>query len=95
VSSTSCVPNGPDPKSKDAIALTDLRRYDGGIEEGPSEVWPMLDFELSSHAKDMMIERRIPEEWVWRTINTPRKKKMDADGNLHYAKSIREKGVST
>lgn len=51
----------------------------------------MLDFEFSSHARDMVIERRIPEEWVWRTINTPRTKKAGVDGNVHYTKSIRER----
>jgi hypothetical protein len=51
----------------------------------------MPDFELSTHAKDMVIERRIPEEWVWRTIDTPRRKKTDADRNVHYIKPIRER----
>ncbi len=51
----------------------------------------MPDFELSTHAKDMLIERGIPEEWVWRTLDTPRKKKTDADGNVHYVKPIRER----
>ncbi len=51
----------------------------------------MLDFEFSSHARDMMIERRIPEEWVWRAINTLRTKKTGMDGNVHYTKSIRER----
>ena len=51
----------------------------------------MPEFEFSSHAKEMLLERRILEEWVWRTIDVPTKKKTGADGNLHYAKSIQEK----
>lgn len=51
----------------------------------------MPDFEFSSHARDMMTERRIPEEWVRRTIETPRTKKTGADGNMHYVKAIRER----
>jgi len=51
----------------------------------------MPDFEFSSHAREMLIERRVLEEWVWRTVDTPTKKKMSVDGNLHYTKSIRER----
>ena len=52
----------------------------------------MPDFVLTSHAREMLRERRIAEEWVWRTIETPRKKKMRQDGNMHYTKPIRERG---
>ena len=51
----------------------------------------MPDFEFSTHAKDMLHERRIAEEWVWRTIETPSKKKKGKDGNMHYTKPIRER----
>jgi len=30
-----------------------------------------MDIELSTHTKDMLRERKIPEEWVWLTINKP------------------------
>ncbi len=50
----------------------------------------MPDFGLSTHAKDMLTERRIPEDWVWRTIDTPAEKRTDADGNVYYIKPIRE-----
>ncbi len=46
--------------------------------------------ELSTHAKDMLIERQIPEEWVWRTIKSPDRKEIGADKNLHYFKAIEE-----
>ncbi len=50
------------------------------------------DMELSIHAKDMLIERNIRAEWVWRTINTPSKKRRGKDGNAHYTKAIKERG---
>jgi len=50
----------------------------------------MPDFELSTHAREMVIERGIADEWIWRTIDTPSRKKTDADGNVHYIKPIRE-----
>ena len=51
----------------------------------------MLEFEFSSHAREMLRERRIAEEWVWRTIESPNTKKRGEDGNMHYTKPIREK----
>ena len=50
----------------------------------------MPEMELSAHAQDMLKERNIREEWVWRTINTPRRKRRGADGNMHYTKAIKE-----
>ncbi len=53
----------------------------------------MPDITLSAHAKDMLKERSLPEEWVWRTIANPdRKKKSTDDDNMHYSKAIKEKG---
>lgn len=39
----------------------------------------------------MLIERKIAEDWVWRTLNSPDSKKRGLDGNMHYTKAIREK----
>ena len=47
--------------------------------------------ELSEHARDMLLERAIPEEWVWRVLKSPDKKRMGSDGNLHYTKAIKER----
>lgn len=52
----------------------------------------MHGYELSSHTKDMLTERQIPEEWVWRAIASPDKSESGADGNIHYIKSISEHG---
>ena len=51
----------------------------------------MQDIELSSHAKDMLSEREIPEEWIWRTINSADRTEMGRDNNTHYLKAIPEK----
>ncbi|NUM77507.1 DUF4258 domain-containing protein [candidate division KSB1 bacterium] len=51
----------------------------------------MFEVDFSKHAKHMLLRRRIPEEWVWRAINTPDKKNRGDDDNMHYTKTIREK----
>lgn len=50
----------------------------------------MLDFDFSSHAEDMLIERQIPKEWVWRTVHSPDSRETDVDNNIHYIKAIAE-----
>lgn len=51
----------------------------------------MLGFSFTSHAKYMLEERKISEEWVWRTIENPSRKKKGKDGNMHYTKPIKER----
>ncbi len=51
----------------------------------------MPDFELSAHTQDMLTERNIAEEWLWRTLRTPDKKRRGEDGNMHYTKTIHER----
>lgn len=48
--------------------------------------------ELSKHTQDMLKERNISEEWVWRTIENPDWKNVGADDNVHYFKKIPEHG---
>ncbi len=50
------------------------------------------DLELSAHTRDMLVERKIPEEWVWRTVQSPDQLEFGADGNGHYVKAIPEQG---
>lgn len=50
----------------------------------------MRDIEPSEHARDMLQERKIPEKWMWRTINEPDRTEKGANGNIHYIKAIRE-----
>lgn len=49
-------------------------------------------FELSAHAKDMLQERHIPEEWVWRALSSPEHQVTDSNGNVHSIKPIPEYG---
>lgn len=51
----------------------------------------MPEYELSAHAKEMLIERGIAEEWVWRVLNSPDRRRRGDDGNMHYIKGIRER----
>lgn len=50
-----------------------------------------MKFILSVHAKDMLKERNILEEWVWETVENPDKTIMGEKDTLHYFKSISEK----
>jgi len=52
----------------------------------------MRNIEPSGHAKDMLRERNISEEWMWRAIDTPDWTEIGADNNTHYIKSIPEYG---
>ena len=49
-----------------------------------------MDLKLSVHIQDMLKERNIPEEWVWRNINNPDWENTGEDYNIHYFKSISE-----
>jgi len=52
----------------------------------------MHDTRLSKHAKDMLRERNILEEWMWRAIDTPDRTEIGDDNNTHYIKAISEHG---
>lgn len=52
----------------------------------------MARVELSIHARDMLAERGIAEEWMWRAINAPDRAQVGANGNTHYIKAIAEHG---
>ena len=49
-----------------------------------------MNLKLSAHTQDMLKERNIPEEWVWRTIDKPDWTNVGIDNNNHYFKSITE-----
>ena len=51
-----------------------------------------MDFKLSEHTKDVMKERNILKEWVWRTLDEPDWENVGSDKNVHYFKSIAEHG---
>lgn len=48
------------------------------------------NIEFLAHAKDMLVERKISEEWVWRTITSPDSQEIGVDHNTHYTKAIQE-----
>ncbi|CAG0945826.1 hypothetical protein ANRL1_02583 [Anaerolineae bacterium] len=50
----------------------------------------MADVVFTEHAKDVLTERSIPEEWVWRTLDIPDTRRTGTDGNKHYTKAIVE-----
>ncbi len=52
----------------------------------------MSDIEFSIHARDMLQERAIPEEWVIRTVNDPDDREIMTDNTTHYIKAIPEFG---
>ncbi len=52
----------------------------------------MAEVQLSGHARDMLSERGIAEEWVWRTIRAPDRTEAGANGSVHYIKAIPEHG---
>ncbi len=52
----------------------------------------MSDIEFSIHARDMLQERAIPEEWVMRTLNDPDNREIMTDNTTHYIKAIPEFG---
>ena len=51
----------------------------------------MPEYTFTAHAKDMLREREILEQWVLQAINVPDEKSMGDDGNMHYFKSLRER----
>lgn len=64
-----------------------------GAERGPRRLAQPKEMEFSSHAREMLGERNILEEWVWRTLLGPDKKEWhEQDGNMHYTRAIPEKG---
>jgi hypothetical protein len=52
----------------------------------------VIEYDISGHARDMMNERRIPEEWVKRTLRGPDYSEEKEDGTIHYIKTIPEHG---
>jgi len=50
-----------------------------------------IPLEWSRHAREMLVERRIREEWVLRTIADPDRNEERNDGHSHYIKAITER----
>jgi hypothetical protein len=54
-------------------------------------LFTMPEFDFTVHARDMLTERNIPEDWVWRALNQPDETHMGEDGYMHYTKAIQER----
>ena len=52
----------------------------------------MNELEWSQHAKEMLIERRLREEWVVGAIAFPDRSEVHGDGSTHYIKAVPEHG---
>jgi len=46
----------------------------------------MPEYTFTVHARDMLREREISEEWVSQAVNLPDEKNIGKDGNVHYFK---------
>ena len=51
----------------------------------------MSDYIFTAHAKDMVREREIAEEWVLQTIHNPDLTRKGNDTNTHYFKLLPER----
>jgi len=51
-----------------------------------------VNFRLSVHALDVAEERKIPLEWISRTVESADSVELQPDGTSHYLKSIVEHG---
>ena len=51
----------------------------------------MAEYIFSKHAVEMMTERKISEDWVWRVLNDSENIFTGEDDNLHFSKAIAEK----
>jgi hypothetical protein len=51
----------------------------------------MPEYSFTAHARDMLKERNIPEQWVLQTLNDPNKKETGKDGNRHYFRLLPER----
>ena len=52
----------------------------------------MPEFLYTSHAKDMLEERQIPEAWIERALANPDRRQLHDDGTVHCIKRIAEYG---
>jgi hypothetical protein len=51
-----------------------------------------MQLAYTGHARDMLAERRIPEEWVVRTVKSPLRAEQHDDGTMHYTGKIPTQG---
>lgn len=52
----------------------------------------MDEYEFSEHARAMLRERNIKEDWVRSTMERPESKEHREDGTIHYIRVVEEYG---
>lgn len=50
----------------------------------------MSTYIFTTHARDMLKERNILEQWVLQALDSPEDANVGNDGNMHYFRSIPE-----
>jgi hypothetical protein len=50
-----------------------------------------MRFAYTAHARDMLAERAIPDEWVVRTVESPTRTENHDDATTHYLSSVPER----
>ena len=48
-------------------------------------------FSYSEHARNVMKEREIPDDWVELTVNEPERKESKEDGTVHFIRAVAER----
>jgi hypothetical protein len=51
-----------------------------------------MQLDYTAHARDMLAERRIPDGWVARTVESPLRTESHDDGTTHYLSTVPEHG---
>lgn len=49
-----------------------------------------MEYTMTTHARDMLLERKIKDEWVKRVVDDPDWENKTNDGTVHYFKKIPE-----
>ena len=55
----------------------------------------MSEYIFTVHAKDMLKEREIKEEWVLQTIQNPDRRQIGNDSNTHYFRILPDRANHT
>ncbi len=55
------------------------------------EILTVMQFAYTAHARDMLTERGIPDEWIVRAVESPLRTEQHDDGTTHYLSSVPER----
>jgi len=54
------------------------------------EILTVMQLAYTAHARDMLTERGIPDEWIVRAVESPLRTEQHDDGTTHYLSSVPE-----